>query len=429
MTKFLKRLPLTFLALTSAALAQSLPADTGTTAPGVGFSLPRIGGSLSYSLNAAEELSTGFYNSGTSYTTALSGDVAYISKSQSHPFSAIYDGGVLVANSGQPTTVFQSLSFSQILNTKHWNFAFADSVSLLPQSPVGGLSGVPGTGDLGVDPVAVGSTSGIGILTSYGPRVSNSFSGTAARQINGRFSAQATGVYAIQRFIGDNSDLALDSTTEGGSVGLSYRASARDSFTGNYNYSNFTYSGNTYSFYAQGATVSYSRQWSSRLGTDVYAGPQIIGGSSTAINGTATTVAAGASASYASRTTSYSLSYSRGAANGSGVIPGSFSDNITLAAHRQFGHNWLASGDIGFARSVSLPNFTLYTFDSKGVSFSAQGSRRLGRYASVFVSYTIEDQSVGAPAGTSVAQNAFSGLSQTVSLGVSFSPRSILLGR
>ena len=421
MTKLFRRVPLAFLALATSGVAQSLPADTGPAAPGVGFSLPRVGGSLTYGVNASEVLSTGFYNSGTSYSTNISGDAAYISKSQSHPFSAIYNGGVLLANSGQPTTFFQSLSFSQVLTTKHWNFALADSVSFLPQSPTGGLSGVPGTGDLGVDPVAV--------LTSYGPRVSNSLSGTASRQINGRFSTQVTGMYAIQRFIGDNSDLALNSTTEGGSVGLSYRASARDTFTGNYNYSNFTYSGNTYSFQAQGATVSYSRQWSPRFVTDVYAGPQIISGSSEAINGTAVTVAAGASASYLSRSTSYSVTYSRGANNGSGVIPGSFSDNVTAAAHRQLGREWLVSGDVGYARTSSLPNSTLNQFNSKGVFMSVQGSRRLGRYFSGFGSYTVEDQSVSIPTGSAAPQNAFSGVFQVVSLGISFSPRPVLLGR
>src|SRR5579875_486655 len=135
-----------------AARAQSLPADTGATPPGVGFSLPHIGGSLSYALNGSELISNGFFNnSGVSYSTNISGDVAYVSKSQFHPFSAVYDGGILIADSGQPTTFYQSLSFSQVLSTKNWNIVLADSVSYLPESPVAGLSGIPGVGDVGVD--------------------------------------------------------------------------------------------------------------------------------------------------------------------------------------------------------------------------------------------------------------------------------------
>ena len=293
MTMFRRSTPLALLLFASIARAQSLPADTGATAPGVGFSLPRVGGSLNYGLSASELISTGFYNSDTTYSTNLSGDLGYISKSQNHPFSAVYDGGVLIGYSNQPTTVYQSLSFSQVFTTKNWNVSVADSVSYLPQSPVGGLSGVPGTGDLGVDPIAIGPTSGVGILTNYGPRVSNTLSGTVGRQITGKVSAQATGSYAIQRFVGDNSGLALNSTTEGGSVGLSYHFTPRDTLTGNYNYSNFSYTANSFSFAAQGATLEYYRKWSRRLVTDFYAGPQIINGSSTAIAGNAVTLAAG----------------------------------------------------------------------------------------------------------------------------------------
>ena len=411
------------------AVAQSLPADVGATAPGVGFSLPRVGGSLSYALTASESISTGFYNGGASYTTNFSGDLGYVSKSQFHPFSAVYAGGVLLANSGQPTTFFQNLSFSQVLSTRRWNLAVADSISYLPESPVGGLSGVPGVGDLGVDPVTVGSTAGIGILTTYGPRISNSASGTVGRQLSRRVTAQGTGSYSIQRFLGDNSGLALNSTAEGGSAGLSYHFSARDTITGNYNYSTFSYSGANYSFSSQGATIEYGRQWSRRFGTDVYVGPQIIGGSGTAFTGNSVQIAAGATASYLSRTTAYSLGYNRGVNNGSGVIAGSFSDSLVAAAHRQFGRSWIVSGSVGFSRSTSLPNFLVYSYDSKGVSFGAQGTRALGRRFAGFLSYTVQDQASSSSGGSQVAPNAFNGVYQVVGLGISYSPRNVLLGK
>ncbi len=415
--------------LISRSGAQALPADTGTAAPGVGFSLPRLGGSLSYALTGSESVSNGFYNGGTSTSTNFSGDVAYVSKSRFHPFSAIYNGGVLLANSGQPTTYFQSLSFSQILNTKRWNIALADSVSYLPASPVGGLSGVPGIGDLGVDPVAVVPSAGLGILTAYGPRVSNTASGTVSRQINGRISAQATGIYAIQRFIGDNAPLGIDNTAEGGSAGVSYHFSARDTITGSYNYSTFSFSGANYGFSAQGATIDYSRRWSARLQTDVNAGPQIISGSSLAVNGSSVQIAAGASASYLTRTTAYSLIYARGVNNGSGVVPGAFADSLMGSAHRQFGRDWAVSGTVGFSRNVSLPNFQLYTFNGKAVTAGVQGSRAFGRSFSGFLSYTLENQTTSSPNFSSNAPNAFSGFYQIFSAGVTYSPRSFPLGR
>ena len=64
---------------------------------------------------------------GPTFGTNISGDVAYVSKrASSTHVSAVYDGGVLLANSGQPTTFFQSLSFSQVLSTKRWNILLAD---------------------------------------------------------------------------------------------------------------------------------------------------------------------------------------------------------------------------------------------------------------------------------------------------------------
>lgn len=421
---------LAFCLQSSAARAQSIPADTGATPPGVGFSLPRIGGTLTYGVSASELISNGFFNNtGVDATTSVSGDLAYVSKSQFHPFSAVYDGGVLIANSGQPNTYFQTLSLSQVFSTKKWNFVAADSVSYLPESPVSGLSGVPGVGDVGVDPITVGPNTGIGILTEYGPRVSNTVSVSASRMITGHISAQASGVYAVQRFIGDNSGLAFNSNTDGVSAGATYAFSVRDTLSANYNYSNFTYPGTVYSFDSQGATLQYSRQWSRRLSTSVYFGPQIVGGSSAAYNGTAIEYAAGASAAYASRTTSYTLSFSRGVNNGSGVLPGSFSDNVVLAAHRQFGRNWLLSGDVGYSRTSSLPDFDLYTFNTDAVSFSGQATRGLGRYFSTFLSYTLERQTLAGNGTTYDAPNAFSGVYQVVAIGITYSPRNILLNK
>ncbi len=436
MTRFLNHAPFAALALAllgPAADAQAIPADTGSAAPGVGFSLPRVGGSLSYAVSASELISNGFYNnSGADFTTEFSGDAAYVSKSQFHPFSAVYSGGALIGNSGQPNTVFQSLSFSQVLSTKKWNIVLSDSVSYLPESPAVGLSGIPGVGDLGVDPVttAIGATPGLGVLTTYGPRVSNSTSLSVSRTLTGRLSATASGNYSIQRFIGDNSGLGTNTTTEGGSVGLNYNVSARDALLGSYNYTHFTVSGTPYSFTAQGATLGYSRQWTRRFTTSVYGGPQITSANEyPVLNGTFVSVAAGASASYISRTTAYSLSYARGVNNGSGVLPGAFSDSLSLAAHRRFSQDWALSGNMSYSRSTSLPIFNLYGFKSNAVAVSGQGTRAFGRYFSGYASYTLEDQSVSGTGIGNATPNAFNGVYQIVGLGITYSPRNILLGR
>ena len=400
------------------AWSQAVPAATAPT-QSAGFEFPSVGGSLSYSLNVSELFSSGFYNSGTEFTTNVGGDLAYLSSSASHPFSAIYSGGVLVATSGQPTTVYQDLSLSQTVRTKNWNFQIGDTVTYLPESPVSGLSGIPGVGDLGVAPVAVGPA-GIGILTTYGPRVSNTVDGSADRTISTHLSAIANGYYNTQQFIGDNADEGVNNTSEGGSAGLNYRFDTRNALTVSYNYSNFDYSGSAFSFATQGVTIDYTRQWTRKFVTDVYAGPDFINNTSQGSTGSSADVAAGATASYNARNTFYQLAFSRGVNNGSGVLPGSFYDSVVASAFRQFARIWNVSASLGYTRSTSIPSVQVFGFNSDGVSISGQVSRRLGRKFAVFGTYTVEQQSYSS---NILAQNVFSGVYQIGSIGLSYSPK------
>lgn len=428
MTKILP-FALTFLAAMSApfpsALAQAIPAGVGTV-PTIGFSVPRLNGSFNYALNAAEIISTGYYNGGTSYSTSLSGDATYLSGNVKHPSSVIYSGGVLAANSGQPTTVFQSLALSQSYITKFWTFSIQDAVSYLPESPVSGLSGIPGVGDLGINPTPLGLDAGIGILTNYGPRVSNTVTGNVTRVLSGRLSAQGSGYQEIQRFIGDNAILGLNNSGEGGTGGLVFQIDGRSSLGASYNYSKFTFGAINYGFTTQSGTVSYSRRWTGRFSTNVYAGPQHIANTNTAFFGQPSTqVAAGASASYNGRLAFYNLNYSRGVNNGSGVTAGAFTDSFVGDARRQFGRDWSASGSLGYSRSTSLPGISLVPFSYNSFSAGAQGVRRIGRRFSGYVSYTLEHQS----SSSNNSLNAFSGNYNIIGVGISYSPGSLFLSR
>ena len=422
---------LTLLCLAASALpsvtaaAQAIPAGVGSV-PSIAFEPPQWSGKFNYALNASELISTGFYNSGTAYTTNLSADAAYTSNSEKHPTSAVYVGGFLLENSGQPNTVYQSLALSQGYNTKTWNFLIQDAVSYLPESPVTGLSGIPGVGDLGIDPVPLGPNAGIGILTDYGPRVSNTVTGSASHVLSGHFSVQGSGYDGIQRFIGDNSNEAVDSNNFGGAGGVTYRFNGRSALSANYIYSQFQYTGTPYSFTTQGATLDYQRNWTRQLSTDVYAGPQYIKNSDPALGQPATEFAGGATVSYAAKVAFYTLGYSRGVNNGSGVIAGSFADNIVAAAHRQFGRQWSVSGTVSYSRTTSLPSLDVYTYTSDSVAVGGQVVRGLGRRFSSYATYTVEEQT---DSGTATVLNAFSGTYQVFGIGISYSPGSLFLGR
>lgn len=428
-------LKLALLCLTASTVrAQSVPAGVGSV-PNVGFQLPQLSGRFNYSLNVSELISSGFYGGGTQYSTNLSGNASYLSSNTKHPFSTIYSGGVLLANSGQPTTVYQSLSLAQGYVTQKWNFQIADTVSYLPESPVTGLSGVPGVGDLGINPLPQGPEAGIGILTTYGPRVSNTITGSAGRILSAHLSAQASAYNNIQRFVGANSTYGVDNTSEGGTGGVNYRFNTRNTLFLNYNYTNFSYGGDVSSFSTQSGTVGYSRQWTRRLATSVYAGPQYVAYGNPALGGPSTQLTAGASASYAGRSAFYTLAYSRGTTNGSGVIGGSFANSVIGAAHRQFGRTWALSGSLGYTRSSSLPSLNLATFSSDSVAAGAQASRSLGRRFVGYASYTVQEQSTAGfvplynTYNVANGSNAFSGVTQTFGIGVSYSPGSMFFNR
>ncbi len=406
--------------------AQSIPANIGSV-PSTGFGEAPLAGSFNYALTASELISNGFFNNGgASYSTNLSGDAVYQSGNPSHPFSLVYTGGVLLQNAGQPTTTYQELSLSQSLKTKNWNFNIQDAVTYLPESPVSGLSGIPGVGDLGIVPVPVGPESGIGVLTTYGPRVSNTLTGSASRILTARVSAQVSAYEDQQEFIGDNSIQGLNNSGEGATVGLSYRFDSRDSLSANYNYSRFSF-GSTYgSFTTQGATVNYSRQWSRRLQTNVYAGPQAVS-SSNGLYASTVEIAAGAAASYQSRNATYTLTFARGTNNGSCVIPGSFSDSLNLAAARTFARVWNASANLGYSRITTLPGFQSFSYASQGVTAGVQVARAISRRVYGFGSYTIEHQTLGQ--NSAVISNAFNGNYQIFAVGVTYSPRKFLFGK
>ena len=412
----------------ASARSQSIPAGVGSV-PNIGFQLPQLSGSFNYSLNVSELISSGFYNGGTNYTTNLSGDAVYLSSSRQHPFSAIYTGGYLIANSGQPNSSYQSLALSQGYITKNWNFEIQDALSYLPESPVSGLSGIPGVGDLGIDPVPIGPDAGIGILTTFGPRVSNTVNGSASRVITGHISAQVNAYEDIQRFVGDNAYEGVDNSSEGGTGGVSYHFGVRSTLTGNYSYTQSNYVGTDYSFTTQSGIVDYSRQWTRRFMTDVYAGPQHIESAASESGQPSTQIAAGASASFTGRNAFYTISYSRGVNNGSGVVLGSFSDNLVGAVHRQFGRKWSASGSLGYSRSNSLASLDTEPFSSNGVSVGGQVVRAIGRKLSAYASYTIEDQTTSGVLAPLNGQNAFSGFYQIFGIGVSYSPGSLFLNK
>lgn len=427
------------VAVAPVAYGQAAPASSLSPTVGPSSSLPSLDGVFHYALSASELMQTGYYNSGLGFTTSLSGDAAYSSKSVSHPFTMVYAGGVLMGNQyGQTVTTFQNLAVSQGLVTGKWIFGISDSISYMPQSPTTGLSGIPGIGDLGSVPIQGPSTGPAGgVLTNNSTSVSNALSGTIERRITGRTSVSGTGSWSILRF--PDSNTGLDNTQILGEVGLNHQLDARDTISGNVNYSTFSYGGGIgLTVQSKGITGAYQRVLSRTLSMSLSAGPEWISGSDSALVPSELTYSADLGLTYARKFTSASLNYTRGVNGGAGVQPGAISDSVSASAGRTYGRDWMASLTANYTHSAGLlQNGALASPIANELGFAyaggtinmvyggAQVSRRLSNSLSAYLSYNLQHQSID---NSLAFQNAYSGLTHTIGIGITFSPRATRLG-
>jgi hypothetical protein len=319
---------------------------------------------------------------------------------------------------------------SQGLVGHRWNVLVSDNISYLPQSPITGFSGVAGTGEpiggSGSNPPSTQS-----VLTLDTRTIEN----TAAAQIGYHLD------YATTFSLGGNSELlhypdgsGLNTDGEGANAGLTRRIDARNSLSGQFMFSRFSYSdqiqtsdqtsgaGPYPSVDTETATFGYQRVWGPKVRTSISAGPQWINSSNTAVEPSSINAAVNASINYAFRSDSATLSYSRGANSGGGVLPGADVDSVYAGLSRTFGRDLTLGLTASYMRSGAL--------EPGGASIDAryggvQATRQLGRYLNVFANYTAVDQSSDQAAQSSqvLQSNVLNDLYQVIGFGIAFSPR------
>ena len=338
------------------------------------------------------------------------------------------------STSGEPSYTFLSLGLSQVINVGRWNFVLSDSVSYLPGTPIFGLSGVAGVGDLGVAPVQVGVDSGQGLLTNYSPEVNNTSAASVQRPITGKTYLDGSGSYTVLRFLdgaGGSGGYGLESDSLTGSAGFGHRVDARTTFGANYAYSSFSFLNSLSngvpesSFASQTASFFYSRQVNRKLGFSVAAGPEWtkinVSGNTQSLN-----AYADASINYAGEFSRWSLAYVRSTNSGYGVIGGALSDSAVFSAGRIFARVWNCAANVSYSHTANLPTpgVTPYSFETAVAG--VQASRALAHNLSAYASFTVEDQT---HASSNATIDLFDGVSQVVGFGVTYSPSSKHFGR
>jgi len=430
------------LSLAAASLSYGQAVPTGNTtisSTGSNPNVPPLDGILHYSMTASEQVQFGYYGPGeTTSSTGLSGNLAYTAKSETKPFSTVLAGGVLLPNGqGQGTSTFWDIAATQGIVARRWAATVSDSFSFLPQSPTTGLSGIPGVGDLGAEPVQ-GPVQGPGggVLTYSGDRIVNTVNGSVERQIARATSITGSGSWSIVHFLDDNA--GLNSSGVSGVVALNQRLDGRSSMSLSGVYTTYSFSGpgsgpdTTPDFQTKGINLGYQRVLSRGLSMSVSGGPLWISSSNSALVPSRLSVAASASLSYSHKLTNAVVSFTRGANAGSGVIPGAISDSVLGSAGRLIGHKWVGSVDAGYVHSQGL---AIVPVEGSLVGISeiynttfggVQVTRGFGVHYSVYSSFTVQHQTSNfAYPGV----NAFNGTSETFAVGITFTPRSTRLGQ
>jgi hypothetical protein len=427
------------LAAVSLSYGQAVPAgNTTISSTGSNPNVPPLDGILHYSMTASQQVQFGYYGSGeTTSSTGLSGNLSFTAKSETKPFSTTLSGGLLLPNGqGQGISTFWNVGVTQGIVGRRWAATVSDSFSFLPQSPTTGLSGIPGVGDLGADPVQ-GPVAGPGggVLTYSGDRIFNSLSGSVERQIAPATSISGSGSWSIIHFLDQNA--GLNSSGVSGDVALNQRLDGRSSVSLSGFYSTYSYSGptagpDTPDFQTKGINLGYQRRLNRSLSMSVSGGPLWISSSDSALFPSRLTVGASATLSYTHGLTNANVSYNRGANAGSGVIPGSISDIVLGSVARTFGRKWVASADGGYSHANGLAEYTMGTTlvgvnEIYNTTFGGvQVTRGFGAHYSTYASFTVLHQTGNyAAAGL----NAFNGTSEVFAVGITFTPRSTRLGQ
>lgn len=418
------------LLMARAARGQALPAAEASPIS-TGFELPLTAGTLQYGVTASESLIWGYYgNSGIAESTSISGDLGYISHSSRDPFSAVIAGGHGWSTSSEPSYSFLTLGLSQVVGVGRWNFVLSDNLSYMPETATTGLSGIAGVGDLGVNPVQVGTDIGQGVLTNYSSRIDDTATVAIQRQLTGKTSLNGSGAYSVNQFVGNSSGPGLDYSSESGQGGITHQFSVRDTVGGNYSYSVVNYTGNAYGVAAPGlstqtASMQFTHQFTRKLGLNASAGPQW----TTLDFAPPTTILnwfADLAVAYKAKSSTMQASYVRSTNAGYGVIGGGLSDAASLSFGGKFFRVWNSALFVAYTRASSLPVARIppYSFNTAIAGF--QASRALAHSFSVYGSYTLEEQSTQGSASSAV--DVFSGTTQVLGFGLTYSPTPIHFG-
>lgn len=406
MNHILKGLAIPFL-LSAGAAAQAVPSASRPSVP-----LPA--GDLNYSIRYSQ-VAMFAQQFGDSQDSVLSADLTYSSGQNRHPLTVTYGGGYMwdIAGPDYGSGLSQHLLLSQALNGNGWGTSFSDNISYSPQAPIVGFTGIPGSGEPEAGSGAGSSGSMQSILTVNTRVLENSTSGQFTRNLNYASKLVLSGSNDILRFPNGG---GFDTDSRSASGDLEWRLNARNTISSIYEFLDFSYPTMDFSMQSHSALWGFERSWSRSFKTVASAGPQWLNSSNPTLTPPSLAAAANLSATYQlGRTAGAELDYSRGVSAGAGYMVGAELDTSSATFNEHVGKNI----EIGISGSYSRTA----TLNQGGIAIAkvgtAQVTRSLGRYWSLFATYSGYVQSSSA----SLPGNTLSQLMQIVGFGIGYSPR------
>ena len=415
--KTTRKLPVFLFAICAAAGAQVVPEATGPGLP--------VSGTLHFDARYAQTFQFGD-EAGNQDQSIVSGDASYANTSKRLPFGLQYGGGYSWALEGGSSQggVFQHLSVTQGIVGRAWNLNASDNVSYTFETPTTGFSGVAGSGEpVGEpgSPIPPDQT----ILALNTRTLDNATMVEAGRRLNYATSLNFGGA-ATQLIYVDNNGENTEVLTA--NAGITRRLNGHNSIAGQYSFSRLSFNANpaivipqVSSLEVNTAEFSFTRQWNRHINTNVSAGPQFISSSDSSIEPSSTNVAASALISDRFRFGTGGLTYSHGVQGGSGYVQGGETDIAAANFSREFERSLTIGLTASYMRTAGLAGNGVTNAKYGGV----QANRRLGRYMTVFASYTALDQS----SSSTLNAGALSGLTHVIGFGIGYSPREIHLRR
>jgi hypothetical protein len=377
-------------------------------------------------------ISTGHPGFETSDT--LVGRINFMKVGRRNQTTVEYLGGAAIYNHhSELNSTMQQFGITESYQGRRWSLLLDDRATYLPESSFG-FGGFGFGGALGLD---LGGAAGsnlsnlsptlnpnAALLTGRGSRTVN----TSVVQVQYLAGARSSLTVAVSYgFLHFNQGGLIGSRNGTAMLGYSHSLTARDYVGLNYAYGVFRFPGNGSSFNTQVLQASYGHRISGRMSMEVGAGPQVnvikkpVAGSTTPVSWSARS-----SVNYRARKGEMTANYYRITTNGGGVLTGASSDVVSMAWSMNLARHWSGSLSPGYSHNRSIPHTatggTKSTYNAEYVSASL--SRMIGRYTSMFVTYTYQTQSsnstpcpVGS-CGTSLQRNV-------VGFGFDFHPRQI----